>query len=90
MIIEICCTSLPSFQSAIKGGASRLELCENLLEDGLTPSSGFLKDVLDQTPIPVHVLIRPRSGNFVYTPEEVKTIAVQMKWPDHWVPMGSS
>lgn len=79
MIIEICCTSKTSLSNAIDGGASRLELCENLLEDGLTPSSKFLKDALDQTPIPVHVLIRPRRGNFVYTPEEVKTTAAQIE-----------
>ena len=79
MIIEICCSSLVSFHKAIKGGASRIELCENLLEDGITPTSGFLKDVLDQTSVPVHVLIRPRSGNFIYTSKEVKTIAVQIE-----------
>ena len=79
MIIEICCASNTSLSNAIHGGASRLELCENLLEDGLTPSSKFLKDVLDQTTIPIHVLIRSRSGNFVYTPEEVKTMAAQIE-----------
>ena len=72
MIIEICCTSDTSLSNAIDGGASRLELCENLLEDGLTPSSKFLKEVLVQAPIPVHVLIRSRKGNFVYSLEEVK------------------
>ena len=79
MIIEICCSSLASFHKAIKGGASRIELCENLLEDGITPTSGFLKDVLDQTSVPVHVLIRPRSGNFFYSSKEVKTIALQIE-----------
>ena len=79
MIIEICCTSQTSVTNAIDGGASRLELCENLLDDGLTPSSKFLKDVLNQTPITVHVLIRPRPGNFFYTPEEVKTATAQIK-----------
>ena len=72
MTIEICCTSKTSFSNAINGGASRLELCENLLDDGLTPSPKFLRDVLKDCPVPVHVLIRPRRGNFVYSPEEVK------------------
>ena len=79
MIVEICSTSTSSIQSAIKGGASRLELCENLLEGGITPKSDFLKDVLNQTPVPVHVLIRPRSGNFIYTPREVKMIEEQIE-----------
>lgn len=79
MIIEICCTSKTSLYNAINGGASRLELCENLLEDGLTPSPKFLEYVLNHSPIPVHVLIRPRRGNFVYTPEEVKTTVAQIE-----------
>ena len=73
MIIEICCTLKISLSNAIKGGASRLELCENLLEDGLTPSTKFLSYALDHSTIPLHVLIRPRPGNFVYTLEEIKT-----------------
>ena len=79
MIIEICCTSKISISNAIDGGASRLELCENLRNDGLTPSSKFVKDVFDQTSIPIHVLIRPRSGNFFYTPQEVKKISEQIE-----------
>ena len=79
MIIEICCTSDTSLSNAIDGGASRLELCENLLEDGLTPSSKFIKEVLVQTPIPVHVLIRSRNGKFVYSLEEVKLMTAQIE-----------
>ena len=79
VIIEICCTSKASLYNAINGGASRLELCENLLEDGLTPSAKFLEYVLDYSIIPVHVLIRPRSGNFLYKLEEIKTTAKQIE-----------
>lgn len=79
MIIEICCTSKASLYNSIEGGASRLELCEKLLKDGLTPSPTFLNEVLENTVLPVHVLIRPRSGNFVYTSEEVKTITTQIE-----------
>ncbi len=79
MIVEICCTSKASLNNAIKGGASRLELCENLLEDGLTPSTKFLDYVLDSCTIPVHVLIRPRNGNFVYTLDEIKTTVKQIE-----------
>ena len=79
MIVEICCTSTDSIKNALKGGASRLELCEKLGLDGLTPSSFFLKQVLKFTSIPIHVLIRPRSGNFFYNHKEVKTIAAQIE-----------
>ena len=70
---------MASIKNTLKGGASRLELCENLGVDGLTPSSFFLKQVLKYTSIPTHVLIRPRTGNFVYNYEEVKTIAAQIE-----------
>ena len=56
-----------------------MELCENLGVDGLTPSSFFLKQVLKFTSIPIHALIRPRTGNFVYNSQEVKTIAAQIE-----------
>ena len=79
MIVEICCTSKISLNHSIEGGASRIELCENLLEDGLTPSSSFLKHVLETVTFPVHVLIRPRKGNFVYSREEIQTTEAQIE-----------
>ena len=79
MIIEICCTSKPSLYNAINGGGSRLELCENLLDGGLTPSSKFLEYVLNYSSIPIHVLIRPRRGNFVYSAREKQTILTQIE-----------
>ena len=79
MTIEICCTSKASLYNAMNGGASRLELCENLMEDGLTPSLDFLKEVLGISPLAVHVLIRPRKGNFIYTSEELNTTAEQIE-----------
>ena len=79
MIVEICCSSKASLDNAIKGGASRLELCENLRDDGLTPSNAFLKMVLKIASIPTHILIRPRAGNFVYNVQEVNTIAAQIE-----------
>ena len=79
MIVEICCTSKISFYNAIKAGACRLELCENLIEDGLTPSPNFLEYVLNKTPITVHVLIRPRIGNFVYSSKEIQTTISQIE-----------
>jgi len=79
MIVEICCTSMPSVEAAIMGGASRLEVCENLLKDGLTPSMSFLGKVIQNTSLPIHVLIRPREGNFVYTESEITTTMNQIE-----------
>jgi copper homeostasis protein len=72
MIIEICANSFESAKAAQDGGANRIELCTNLSVGGLTPSRGLIRKVIAELNIPVHVLIRPRGGNFVYSEDEVK------------------
>ncbi len=67
MLVEICANSLQSALNAEKGGADRIELCSELAVGGITPSYGLLKSVKEHISIPVHVLIRPRSGNFTYS-----------------------
>ncbi|MBS4060616.1 MAG: copper homeostasis protein CutC [Bacteroidetes bacterium] len=64
--IEICAVGLNSALIAEKAGAHRIELCENLEAGGLTPSYGLLKMVRSRVSIPIHVLIRPRRGDYVY------------------------
>jgi copper homeostasis protein len=78
VILEICCSSDVSVQNAVQGGADRIELCTNLLDDGLTPDDAFMERVHNTVHIPVHVLIRPRAGNFVYTDAETKQILVDI------------
>lgn len=68
--LEVCCADLPSLRAAVAGGAQRVELCQALDVDGLTPSAGMIKMAVNSG-IAVHVLIRPRSGNFVYSEDEV-------------------
>jgi len=70
MLLEICANSYQSAKNAQEAGAYRVELCQELSVGGMTPSYGLLKQVTDTLSIPVFVLIRPRSGNFVYTEEE--------------------
>lgn len=70
-LLEICAGSYESACAAREGGAARLELCSSLSEGGLTPSVGLIKAVLGLSGIRKHVLIRPRSGDFLYTPAEV-------------------
>lgn len=72
MRIEVCVNSIASIQEAVKGGAFRIELCDNLLEGGTTPSLGMIKQSLEYTDIKVFVIIRPRGGDFVYSPQEIQ------------------
>lgn len=61
---------VPGLLVAQANGADRVELCAALPEGGLTPSIGTVRRALAVARVPVHVLIRPRRGNFVYTDEE--------------------
>ena len=71
MTLEVCAHSFESALAAQKAGAHRIELCNELSLGGITPSYGLLEKVMSELTIPVFVLIRPRSGNFAYSPAEV-------------------
>mgnify|MGYP000558587715 FL=1 len=70
MIIEICTTNLSSIINAQNAGANRIELCENYLVGGVTPNIEFLEKSIRVSKIPINILIRPRSGNFIFSNEE--------------------
>lgn len=70
LILEVCCGDLLSVQAAVEGGAHRIELCQALELDGLTPSEAMMESAIAMG-VPVQVLIRPREGNFVYSKDEV-------------------
>lgn len=71
VILEACVENLEEAKKAEAKGAHRLELCSRLDLDGMTPSIGLIKAVLQEVVIPVKVMIRPREGNFVYTETEI-------------------
>lgn len=71
-ILEVCTATIQSVVAAREGGAQRIELCSALTEDGLTPSYGMIEMARSIGPDKLHVLIRPRSGNFVYSEEEIQ------------------
>ena len=74
MLIEVCANSLQSALNAEKAGADRIELCSELGVGGITPSYGLLKSVKERLSLPVHVLIRPRSGDFTYSDTEFEVM----------------
>jgi len=77
--MEICIDSLESARNAIEGGASRLEVCSALSEDGLTPSAGLIKQIKTFATIPLYAMIRIRSGDFVYSHEELDAMLHDLK-----------
>jgi copper homeostasis protein len=91
--LEICAGDIVSVEAAANGGASRVELCSALAEGGVTPSYGFIKQALKVNGLRVHVLIRPRGGDFIYSHGEAKVmledIALCRKLGVHCVVIGA-
>ena len=81
---EVCANSVESCLAAQAGGANRVELCAGIPEGGTTPSYGEIsmaREVLDITRL--HVIIRPRGGDFLYSPMEVKTMLKDIEMAKH-------
>jgi copper homeostasis protein len=70
-VLEIACFNLESAIIAANSGADRIELCENYTEGGTTPSEKLILEVRNKIQLPIHVIIRPRGGDFVYTTDEI-------------------
>lgn len=81
-ILEVCVDSVAGLDAAIAGGADRIELCSALSIGGLTPSRGFMEKAARAT-IPVHALIRPRTGGFHYSKNEVDVMKADISAARH-------
>ncbi|MHB1297576.1 MAG: copper homeostasis protein CutC [Gemmatimonadaceae bacterium] len=69
ILVEACVDTAELAMAAESAGASRLELC-GPGEGGLTPPPALLQQVMLRSQVPVHVMVRPREGDFVYTTAE--------------------
>ena len=78
-LLEVCIDSLSSARAAMAGGADRIELCSALPLGGLTPYTALLEQIRSESNIPVRCLMRPRAGDFLYTPEEIHMMAAQIR-----------
>ena len=75
MLFEVCAEGVDGALAAEVGGADRVELCASLLEGGLTPSLGVIREAVSRLRIPVHVIVRPRGGDFLYSDAEFAAMA---------------
>lgn len=72
--LEICANSIRSAVAAQKGGAHRIELCDNMAEGGTTPSYGMISICKKNLSIPIFPIIRPRGGDFLYSNDEFEVM----------------
>lgn len=77
--LEICADSFESARAAWEGGADRIELCQNLIIGGTTPSPCLFQQIRSRNPIRIHILIRPRFGDFLYSREEIQVMEEEIK-----------
>ena len=73
-VLEICVDDPAGLAAAVAGGADRIELCSALALGGLTPPAAFVARAV-ATGVPIHAMVRPRAGDFTYTPDERDLIA---------------
>jgi len=77
--LEVCIDSVESAAAAVQGGATRLELCANLVLGGTTPGVFLLREIRKISNIPIHAIIRPRFGDFCYTDSELRIMAEEVR-----------
>jgi copper homeostasis protein len=77
--IEICVEGIDGLVAAQEAGADRVELCASLLEGGITPSLGTVRQALAVATIPFHVIVRPRGGDFLYSNREFESMVEDVR-----------
>jgi copper homeostasis protein len=80
LILEACVETLEDALAAEQRGASRIELCSSLDQDGLTPSNEVTKLCLEHLSVPIMAMVRPRGGDFVYTESEIRQMETEIEF----------
>lgn len=78
--LEVCLDSAESAIIADKAGADRVELCENLFGGGTTPSAGTIRTAREAVSLGLHVIIRPRKGDFCYSETEFRVMKEDIRF----------
>jgi copper homeostasis protein len=78
-VLEICVESVEHGIAAARGGAHRIELCSDLSSGGITPSAGLMQTARRHLQAPIHVLVRPRAGDFCYSDHELEIMRDDIK-----------
>ncbi len=78
-VLEVCVDSVESAEIAARGGATRLELCANLVIGGTSPDEDLYRMVRERVDIPVRILLRPRFGDFLYSDAEYELLRRQVR-----------
>jgi copper homeostasis protein len=78
-LFELCAENVEAAQAAEAGGADRIELCSQLSIGGITPEAELVAETIAALSIPVHVLIRPRGGDFVFSAVEFAQMRRQVE-----------
>jgi copper homeostasis protein len=78
-LLEVCVDSLEGLERARAGGAQRIELCSRLDVGGLSPGLELLSGACSACKLPLHVMIRPREGDFVYSDDEIEAMRAEIE-----------
>lgn len=86
--LEVIATEVAHIKEANRLGVDRIELCSAIAADGLSPSHGLVEWATNNSSVPLMVMIRPREGGFIYSPEELELMLSEISWAKQCGAMG--